>query len=156
MNQRIRKLITIRKALHPRDGVDRRYVSRKEGGRGLASIEDIVDTSIQRLEDYTEKHVGELITPIRNDTKNRNTNRMTITRKNEKKKNSMGILNDYKQHLRRENIDVPKKRKPYERNGISPNSNTKQCHKNQSYKSERRNKIANVGYVVIETKTSIT
>ena len=40
------------KALHPRDDVDRLYVPRKEGGRGLASIEDNVDTSIQRLEEY--------------------------------------------------------------------------------------------------------
>ena len=40
------------KALHPRDDADRLYVSRKEGGRGLASIEDSVDASIQRLEDY--------------------------------------------------------------------------------------------------------
>ena len=39
------------KALHPRDDVDWLYVSRKEGGRGLASTEDIVDVSIQRLED---------------------------------------------------------------------------------------------------------
>ncbi len=39
-----------------RDDVDRLYVSRKEGGRGLASIEDSVDASIQRLEDYIEKH----------------------------------------------------------------------------------------------------
>ena len=34
----MRKLMTMHKALHPRD--DRLYVSRKEGGRGLASIED--------------------------------------------------------------------------------------------------------------------
>ena len=44
------------KALHPRDEVDRLYVPRKEGGRGLARIEDSADTSIQRLEDYIEKH----------------------------------------------------------------------------------------------------
>ena len=47
--------MTMHKALHPRDDVDRLYVLRKEGGRGLASIEDSVDTSIQRLEDYIEK-----------------------------------------------------------------------------------------------------
>ena len=47
------------KALHPRDDVDRLYVSRKEGGRGLASIEDTVDASIQRLEDYIEKKTNE-------------------------------------------------------------------------------------------------
>ena len=56
MNQRTRKLMTMHKALHPRDDVDRLYVPRKEGGRRLASIEDSVDASIQRLEDYIEKH----------------------------------------------------------------------------------------------------
>ena len=68
------------KALHPRDDVDRLYVSRKDGGRGLASIEDSVDTSIRRLEDYIEKHGG-LITAIRNNTDNTIDNRMTKTRK---------------------------------------------------------------------------
>ena len=49
IDQRTRKLMTMHKALHPRDDRDRLYVSRKEGGRGLASIEDSVDASIQRL-----------------------------------------------------------------------------------------------------------
>ena len=69
------------KALYPRDDVDRLYVSRKEGGRGLASIEDSVNTSIQRLEDYIQKYEGGLITATRNDTDNTMDNRMTITRK---------------------------------------------------------------------------
>ena len=81
MNQRTRKLMTMHKALHLRDDVDRLYVSRKEGGRGLASIEDSVDASIQRLEDYIEKHEGGLITAIRNNTDNTIDNRMTKTRK---------------------------------------------------------------------------
>ena len=81
MDQRTRKLMTMHKALHPRDDVDRLYVSRKEGGRGLTSIEDSVNASIQRLEDYTEKHKRELITPIRNDTDNMIDERMTTTRK---------------------------------------------------------------------------
>ena len=42
------------KALHPRDDIKNLYVSRKEGGRGLASIEDSVDASIQQLEDYIQ------------------------------------------------------------------------------------------------------
>ena len=62
------------KALHPRDNVDRLYVSRKERGRGLACIEDSVDALIKRLN-------GGLITAIRNDTDNTIYNRMTITRK---------------------------------------------------------------------------
>ena len=58
------------KALHPRDDVEILYVSRKEGGRGLTSIEDSVDASIQRFEDYRQKHKGGLITATRNDTEN--------------------------------------------------------------------------------------
>ena len=73
--------MTMHKALHPRDDVDRQYVSRKEGRRGLASIEDSVETSIQRLEDYIQKHDGGLITAIRNHTDITVDNRMTITRK---------------------------------------------------------------------------
>ena len=47
MDQRTIKLMTMQKALHPRDDIDRLYVSRKEGGKGLASIEDNVDALIQ-------------------------------------------------------------------------------------------------------------
>ena len=54
---------------------------RKGGGRGLTSIEDSVDTSIQRLKEYIEKHEWGLITAIRNDTDNALDNRMKITRK---------------------------------------------------------------------------
>ena len=81
MDQRTRKLMTMHTALHPRDDVNRLYVPRKDGGRGLASIEDSVDTSIQRLEDYIEKHERGLITAIRNNTDNTIDNRMSITRK---------------------------------------------------------------------------
>ena len=74
--------MTMHKALHPRDDVDRLYASRKEeGGRGLASIEVSVDASIQRLEDYKEKHEGGLITETRNDSDNTKTDKMTIIRK---------------------------------------------------------------------------
>ena len=87
--------MTMHKALHPKDDVDRLYVPRKEGGRGLASIEDSVDTSIQPHEDYIEKHERGLITAIRNNTDSSIDNRMTKTRKqNGKKNNFMGVLND--------------------------------------------------------------
>ena len=88
--------MTVHKALHPRDDVDRLYVFRKEGGKGLVSIEDSVDTSIQRLEGYIEKHEQGLITAIRNDTDNRIDERMTITRKQKwgKNNNSRAALND--------------------------------------------------------------
>ena len=69
------------KALYPRDDVDRLCVSRKEGGRGLTSIEDSVHASIQRLKDYIQKHEGGLVTATRNETENTMNNRMTISRK---------------------------------------------------------------------------
>ncbi len=56
------------------------YVSRKEGGRGLTSIEDSMDALIKRLEDYIQKHKKD-ITATRNKTENTMNNRMTITRK---------------------------------------------------------------------------
>ena len=58
MDQGTRKLMTMHKALHPRDDVDRQYVSRKEGGRGLASIEGSVrhiDTTARRLHGKTRR-----------------------------------------------------------------------------------------------------
>ena len=75
------KLMTMHKTIHPRDDVDRLYVSRKEEGRGLAKIEDSIDGSIQRLEDYIEKHERGLITVIRNDTDNMIDDIMTTIRK---------------------------------------------------------------------------
>ena len=58
--------MTMHEALHPRDDVDRLYVSRKKGRRGLTSVEDSVDASIQRLGDFRENCRGRLITPMRN------------------------------------------------------------------------------------------
>ena len=84
--------MTIHKALHPGDDVDRLYVSRKQGGRGLASIEDTVDASIQRLEDYIEKHERGLITTTRFDTNNTINERMTTTREKKWKKKTLWPL----------------------------------------------------------------
>ena len=55
--------------------------NREEGGRGLTSIQDSVDASIKRLEDYIKKRRRRLITYTRNNTENTRINRTTITRK---------------------------------------------------------------------------
>ena len=87
--------MTMHKALHPRDDMDRLYVPRKEGGKGLASIEDSVVTSIQRLEDYIEKQERGLITAIRNNTDNTIDNRTTKTTKQKwERNNPTVVLND--------------------------------------------------------------
>ena len=69
------------KALHPRDDTDRLHESRKEGGREHASIEDSVDASIRRLEDYIRKSKERLIPATRNNTNNPKINGTIITRK---------------------------------------------------------------------------
>ena len=46
--------MTMPKALHLKHNIDI-YVSSKGGGRGLASFEYCVNTSIRRLEDYIKK-----------------------------------------------------------------------------------------------------
>ena len=81
MDLRTRKPMTMYKALHPRDDVEKLRVLRKEGGRGLASIKDSVDASIQQLKDYKEKHEGGLISAMSYDTNNTMDNKMTIVRK---------------------------------------------------------------------------
>ena len=71
-------MMAIHKAL-PQE-IDRLYVTRKEGGRGLASIEDCVDAIIQGHEDYSKTRKERLITVARNRIINGNilcTNRKT-------------------------------------------------------------------------------
>ena len=65
LDQRTRKLMTMHKALNPRDYVDRLYASIKEGRGGLASIWDRFDESIQRLDDYIEMYKGGMISTSR-------------------------------------------------------------------------------------------
>ena len=66
--------MTIHIVSDSRDDVDRLYMSRKEGGRGL----DSVDASIQRLEDYRKQYRGRKIMATRNITDNTSFNRRVI------------------------------------------------------------------------------
>ena len=67
-------------ALHLNNVVNRMYGPKKEGIRGLTSIQDSVNASIQ-LEDYMKKRGGVLITANRNNTDNTSINGTKITRK---------------------------------------------------------------------------
>ena len=95
-----RKLMTIHKALHSRNYVNRLLMSRKRG-RGRTTIQDIVDASIQRLEDYITKR-GQLITANRNSTAKTNINRTEITRK--QKWEEKQRYAHFKWNLKRENL----------------------------------------------------
>ena len=114
MGQIIRKSMTMNKALRTGDDVDGQYVSRKEGERRLASIEESVDASIQRLANYIEKYGEGLITANRNDTNNTKTSKMKITRKT-KVRRKKKLCRRFKRLISRisheKNLEVAKKRK---------------------------------------------
>ena len=42
LERKTRKFLTMYKGLHPKSDVDRLYLSRKDGGRGLLSCEDVI------------------------------------------------------------------------------------------------------------------
>ena len=50
------------KNLHPRYDTGRLYMSRKEGGSGYSYIEDYIEASVQKLEQYIKKIQEKLIT----------------------------------------------------------------------------------------------
>ena len=52
MDRKTRKLITIYVGLHPRSCVDRLYIPRMDGGRGLVSVEDCVEEEKCNLAKY--------------------------------------------------------------------------------------------------------
>ena len=63
IDRKTRKLFAIYGALHPKSDIDRLHIPRKEGGRGLISIEDCVELAIRGLEVYV--HRSELILAAR-------------------------------------------------------------------------------------------
>ena len=93
MDQSTRQLMTTHKALHPRDHIDRVYVSKKGGG-GLASIEDCVDTSKQEIKIYIKKSKERLIKIAKDTFGNIQKKQQTRGKRNGKKNNCMDILSD--------------------------------------------------------------
>ena len=60
-----RKLLTMHWGLHPKSNVDRLYIPRKEGGRELLNVEDVIDLAIIGLERYVCNSIERLLTAAR-------------------------------------------------------------------------------------------
>ena len=67
IDRKTRKLFTIYGALHPKSDVGRLYIPRKEGRRGLISIEDRVELPIRGLEVYVNGSEERLIQAAKGD-----------------------------------------------------------------------------------------
>ena len=65
IDRKTRKLLTIYKMLHPRGDVDRLYLPRESGGRGLIGVEDCVRTEENSLASYIANNTDELMAPCR-------------------------------------------------------------------------------------------
>ena len=67
IDPKTRKLFTIYEELHPKSDVERLYIPRKEGERGLISIEDCTELAIRGLEVYVHGSEERLIQAARGD-----------------------------------------------------------------------------------------
>ena len=60
MDRNTRKLLTMYGAFHPKSNVNRLYMKREDGGRGLISLRDCVDSKIRNINEYIANSEEEL------------------------------------------------------------------------------------------------
>ena len=70
IDEKTRKLLTMHNGLHPRSAIDRLYIPRKDGGRGLANAGDTVILAKISLEDHIKKSDKRLLCAARGDFEN--------------------------------------------------------------------------------------
>ena len=59
MDKKTRKVLNMYQALHPRSNVDRLYLPRSEGGKGLLSLEECVNAEKRSLGQYLKMNKDE-------------------------------------------------------------------------------------------------
>ena len=64
LDRRTRKLMTMHNALHPKSNVDRLYLPRKDGGRGLLGVEDTVHIASASLQRYVKCSTERLLSSL--------------------------------------------------------------------------------------------
>ena len=65
LDRKTRKLLTIHGQHHPKADLDRLYVPRKQGGRGLMQLEAAYEVEITKLLEYVDRKVDPLIRVVR-------------------------------------------------------------------------------------------
>ena len=101
-----RKIMTMNRALHPRDSVCRLFLPRKEGGRGLIGVEVCIDLAVLSLRKYVGQNEDRLIVAARgNDMAERDDEKEFKKRKvkkgkwNGEKSHSMNYIYDRRKVL---------------------------------------------------------
>ena len=67
MDRKTRKLLSVYRSFHPQADVDRLYVKRSQGGRGLISVEDCVNIEVGSLYRYVEASKEKLLIAVKNE-----------------------------------------------------------------------------------------
>ena len=67
IDKKTRKLFTIYGVLNPKSDVDRLYIPRKDGGRGLIAIEDCEELAVRGLKVYVHGSEESLLQDARGD-----------------------------------------------------------------------------------------
>ena len=68
IDRKTKKLFIRYGGLHPKPDVDRLYIHRKDGGRGLMAIEDCVELAVRSLEVYVHGSEGRLLQAVTGDS----------------------------------------------------------------------------------------
>ena len=91
VSEYIHTLIEFLNGLHPRSDANRLYIPRKEGERGLMSVEDIVSLAKIELKRYVIESNEKLLVAVRGDTENEEmTRRMSLREGADMKERSTG------------------------------------------------------------------
>ena len=65
MDRKTRKILTINKEFHPKSDIDRLYVPRKKGGRGLISCKNCIASEENNLGWYVKNKVEPLLRAVK-------------------------------------------------------------------------------------------
>ena len=65
LDRKTRKRLTTYGGFHPKSDVDRLYVERRKGGRGLLSVKDVVEEEERQLKKYTERSLEDMMETVR-------------------------------------------------------------------------------------------
>ena len=89
MDRMTRKKLTMYGGLHPKSDVDRLYVKRCHGGRGLASIYDVVEHEESQLTQYMMNSPDAVMEAVRNRINIRESNEQSVDRYTKWKEKTM-------------------------------------------------------------------
>ena len=66
MDRKTRHLLTIYGAFHPKSNINRLYLKRKLGGRGLISLKECIESEVRNMQHYIANSEEELLQFVAN------------------------------------------------------------------------------------------